>query len=133
MLDYITVLILLLLTTALSENNATLSRQKGAHKSAKASEVKAVGATAQGSEARVPGEGGCGGAGGLDTVEGVSDIVVTKEVERCEGVGVPTLISFKALPLGVGFVGGCAGILENAGILFDKRLETVGQIANKRF
>ncbi|GIX64667.1 uncharacterized protein BcabD6B2_41020 [Babesia caballi] len=69
MIDYITVPISLLLTTALGENSATLSRQKGAHKGAKAAEVEAVGATGQCPEARVTGEGGGGGTGGLDRRE----------------------------------------------------------------
>ncbi|GIX65929.1 uncharacterized protein BcabD6B2_53640 [Babesia caballi] len=59
----------LLVTTTVGENNATMSRQKGAHKSAKAAKVEAVGATGQGGESRVAGEGGCGGVGGVDVVE----------------------------------------------------------------
>ncbi|GIX64909.1 uncharacterized protein BcabD6B2_43440 [Babesia caballi] len=43
-----------------------MSRQKGAHKSAKAPEVKAVGATGQGGCPRVAEEGWGTGAGGLD-------------------------------------------------------------------
>ncbi|GIX61955.1 serine-tRNA ligase [Babesia caballi] len=43
-----------------------MSRQKGAHKGAKTAEVEAVGATGQGGEARVTGEGWGGWAGGLD-------------------------------------------------------------------
>ncbi|GIX65460.1 acetyl-CoA carboxylase, carboxyltransferase component [Babesia caballi] len=42
-----------------------MSRQKGAHESVKAADVEAVGATGQGGEPRVPGEGGGDGAGGL--------------------------------------------------------------------
>ncbi|GIX62604.1 reticulon-like protein B8 [Babesia caballi] len=48
------------------ENNVTMSRQEGAHKGAKAAEVEAVGATAQGVEARVAGEGWAGRAGGVE-------------------------------------------------------------------
>ncbi|GIX64680.1 uncharacterized protein BcabD6B2_41150 [Babesia caballi] len=63
-----------------------MSRQKGAHNSAKAAEVEAVGATGHGSGARVAGEGGSDGAGGLDVVYGVSYVVVTNAIEVGEGV-----------------------------------------------
>ncbi|GIX62772.1 thiamine-monophosphate kinase [Babesia caballi] len=70
-----------LLVTTLGENIVTATRQKGAHKCAKAAEVKAVGATAQGGETRVAEERGRAGAGGHYGVEEISDVVVTKEVE----------------------------------------------------
>ncbi|GIX64671.1 VacJ family lipoprotein [Babesia caballi] len=50
------------------ENYVTTSRQKGAHKSAKAAEVEAVCPTGQGGCPRVAEEGRGGGAGGLDVV-----------------------------------------------------------------
>ncbi|GIX66090.1 YbfB/YjiJ family MFS transporter [Babesia caballi] len=80
-MGYITVPIPQLLTTTLGEHNATMSRKKGAHKSAKAAEVEAVGATGQGGEAGIACEGRCGGVGRLDVVEEISDVVVTKGVE----------------------------------------------------
>ncbi|GIX61596.1 uncharacterized protein BcabD6B2_10310 [Babesia caballi] len=43
-----------------------MSRQKSGHKSTKAADVKAVGATGQGGESRVAGEAGGGWAGRLD-------------------------------------------------------------------
>ncbi|GIX62832.1 uncharacterized protein BcabD6B2_22670 [Babesia caballi] len=73
-------------SNCLGESIANMSRQKGAHNSAKAAEVEAVGATGQCPEARVAGEGGSGGAGGLYSVEEISDVVVTKEVEGGERV-----------------------------------------------
>ncbi|GIX61898.1 uncharacterized protein BcabD6B2_13330 [Babesia caballi] len=81
MIDYITVPISLLVTTALGEDNVIMLRQKGTHKSAKAAEVEGVSSTGQGSDSRVAKEGRGGGASGLNLVEGVSDVVVTKEVE----------------------------------------------------
>ncbi|GIX63494.1 uncharacterized protein BcabD6B2_53780 [Babesia caballi] len=69
---YITVPISLLVTTALGENYVTISRQKGAHKRAKAAEVEAVGATGQCGETRIASEGGGGGAGGLDVGGGTA-------------------------------------------------------------
>ncbi|GIX64817.1 armadillo-like helical protein [Babesia caballi] len=69
------------------DNNITRSRQKGAHESAKATEVEAIGATGQGGCARVAEEGGFRGAGGLDVVEEISDVIVTKEVQGGEGRG----------------------------------------------
>ncbi|GIX61584.1 hydroxymethylglutaryl-CoA lyase [Babesia caballi] len=65
----------------LGDNNVIMSRQKGAHKSADAAEVKAVGATGQSSGARVACEGGGTGAGGLDVIEEISDVIVAKGVE----------------------------------------------------
>ncbi|GIX62725.1 uncharacterized protein BcabD6B2_21600 [Babesia caballi] len=58
-----------------------MSRQKGAHKRAKATEIEAVSATGKGGEARVAGEGGGGRAGGFYDV----GIVCNKE-RRCDHV-----------------------------------------------
>ncbi|GIX63393.1 uncharacterized protein BcabD6B2_28280 [Babesia caballi] len=68
-----------------------MSRQKAAHKSAKASEVKAVGATGQCGEPRVAEEGGGGGAGGMDTVRRergklLSEQVFSKRAPRYLGL-----------------------------------------------
>ncbi|GIX62505.1 dUTP diphosphatase [Babesia caballi] len=71
--------------TALCEQHDTTSRQKGAHKGAKAAEVEAVSSTGQGGEARVAEEGRAGRAGRFYDVEEISDVVVTNEVERGEG------------------------------------------------
>ncbi|GIX63003.1 60S ribosomal protein L12 [Babesia caballi] len=68
--------------TASCEDKGTVSRQKGAHKGAKAAEVEAVGATAQGGEARVAGEKWAGRAGRLDlsALEGLTCDFVTLHI-----------------------------------------------------
>ncbi|GIX65371.1 3-hydroxyphenylacetate 6-hydroxylase [Babesia caballi] len=77
-----------------------MSRQKAAHKSAKAAEVEAVGATCQGGCPRVPGERGRGGAGGPDwRGGGVQPCILFKlSTEGIEGrICADSLIGFREL------------------------------------
>ncbi|GIX61155.1 pseudouridine synthase [Babesia caballi] len=157
MIDYITVPISLLVTT-LGENNANMSRQKGAHKRAKAAEVEAVGATGQCPEARVAKEGGRVGAGGLDTGGGTVGKVLTRppvlafappvkvsqtveqhrrDAEEDEGtVYLVGILVFKSVPSGFRFVirRFVTALLTNAirsnlpTLPTDKSFQSVGQL-----